>query len=54
MNINNINEAVYLHSYNRYMNSFKLTRLNYWARVHKLAATGLNKTNLIHKHLGVV
>lgn len=51
MNINNINEAVYVHSYNQYMNSFKLTRQCYWARVHKLAATGLNKPNLIHEEL---
>ena len=49
MNINstNINEAIYIYSYDKYMNSFKTNHRYYWGRQHKRAAQALGKPNLI-------
>ena len=50
MNINTeqLNEAIYHHSYERYMNSFKLNHRVYWGRKHMLMAIALDMPNLIH------
>jgi len=50
MNINTeqLNEAIYLHSYDKYMNSFKLSHRVYWLRKHILMAVALGMPNLIH------
>ena len=51
MNIQHINEAAYIYSYEQWQNSFKPKRLYFWARTHKLIAIGLDKPNLIEAYL---
>jgi len=40
-------EAIYRHSYDKYMNSFKPVMLSYWGRKHRLMAKALGRKNLI-------
>ena len=49
MNTQQLNEAIYIHSYDKYMNSFKLNHKVYWGRKHMLVSTALGKPNLVLK-----
>lgn len=51
MNVQYVNEAVYIYSFEQWKNSFKPKRLYFWARTHKLVARGLDKPNLIEAFL---
>jgi len=49
-----LEEAIYRHSYDKYMNSFKPVHLSYWGRKHKLMAKALGKPNMIREGHNIV